>query len=90
VTELCEDVVGNPEELVQRLRDGAVSGFLSKKMDELETFLIRETYIDESDPLKPDLIRAAMLSAVDDEVLENPEAEIDRLWQRIQTGRSTT
>ncbi len=88
VAELCIDLDGHPEKLVKRLREGAVSGFRSKKMDELETFLIRENYIDESDQLDPDLIRAAMISALDGEVFEDPEEEVDRLWRRIQRGLS--
>lgn len=91
VTDLAESCGGDPEELVKRLRDGEVSGFRTNKMDELEEFLVREGYIDTEEPLDPELIRAAMRSAVDEEVLENPGEEITRLWNRIRrhVGEST-
>ncbi len=90
VSALCDEVEGDPQKIVDRLREGAVKRFQNDKKDELEAFLIQEGYIDRSDPMDPDHIRAAMLSTVDEDVLEEPEAEIDRLWKRIHQRLSTS
>lgn len=56
VSALAKEVSFDGASIVNRLRQGAVSGFYSSKMDELERWLIENGYIDESGALDPNEI----------------------------------
>jgi DNA repair exonuclease SbcCD ATPase subunit len=84
VAELVEDCDGDPQLVLERLRDGAVSGFRTNKMDELEQFLLQNDYLDPRDPLEDSVIRAAMISSLDASFFETPDRIIDRLLERIR------
>jgi DNA repair exonuclease SbcCD ATPase subunit len=86
VAELTEACNGDPEELVERLREGDVSGFRTAKMDELERYLKDNDYIDERDRLNDDVIRAAMIAELDENLFESPATAVDRLLTRIHTN----
>ncbi|MFB6346976.1 MAG: hypothetical protein ABEK50_14720 [bacterium] len=83
VAELAEDCDGDPEELVERLRDREVSGFMTNKMDELEHFLQDKNYIDRRESLDQNALRAAVISSLNETVFENPTEAVDRLLERI-------
>lgn len=87
VAELLEENDGDPEAVLGSLRDGAVSGFRSNKMDELERFFRSNDYIDSRDPLGMAVIRNAMISHMDDRYLNSREKTVDRLLERIRDHR---
>ncbi|MFW6271173.1 MAG: ATP-binding protein, partial [Bacillota bacterium] len=64
VTELAEKVEGRGKVLIQKLRKGAVSNFLTRKINELEEYFIKEGYIDTSDILNEEEIYIRMLSVI--------------------------
>ncbi|NNF04428.1 MAG: hypothetical protein HKN17_08175, partial [Rhodothermales bacterium] len=72
--------------LVRALRDGEVTGFYTKKMNELESWLTEHGYIDESGTLSPDEIWTSTVQAVSAGMTEF-EMTIDDLKRLI--GRVT-
>ncbi len=83
VSELAAKYNGDPEKIIAGLENSEVSGFRSTKIEELEEYLEEEDYIDRRDPLAPEIVRAAMISALDPEVFDEPEKVVDRLLVRI-------
>lgn len=68
VTETCEAVGGNAEELIAALRRGEVNRFRSNKTDELEEYFINEGYLDPQDPLSDDELWSRALARVADSI----------------------
>ncbi len=63
VASLAEEVDGDGEALIKQLSRGAVSGFLSKKADELAAYLESEGYTENIPPLDPDEVRRRVIHA---------------------------
>ena len=86
VTQLAQHYDGEPRQLVDALREGEISGFRSKKMDELEEYLISEGFIDTRDPVPLDITRSRMIVALEGEDFEAPEEAVDHLVERLSEG----
>lgn len=63
VATLCERVDGDAGELVQGLDDGEVSGFRTRKREELEEYFRREGYLTDEDPLSREQLWERVLAA---------------------------
>jgi hypothetical protein len=83
VSKLAEKYNGDPEKIIEGLENSEVSGFRSAKTEELEGYLEEEGYIDRRSPVAPKIIRAAMISVLDEEMFKKPEKTVDRLLERI-------
>jgi hypothetical protein len=91
VAALGEEVSFEGKEIISALRDGAVSGFFSSKMDELEEWLIDNGYVDPSDPLAAGEIWTRTLGAVS-ERMQGSTLDVDdlkRLIARLVTPSRT-
>jgi hypothetical protein len=83
VDRLLNEVKGDPEQLLQGLQEGEVSGFRKSKLEELEIFLVEQGYVDESDPLSLEEIRTQLQAHLDQLSISADEAErlLDRVLQ---------
>lgn len=84
VTELTDECGGEPEKLLEKLRAGDVNRFRSDKIEELEQYLIENNYIDRSEPLDPQTIRAAVISSLDKSLFDSPAEQTDTLLERLK------
>ncbi|MBS3771024.1 MAG: hypothetical protein KGY69_12310, partial [Bacteroidales bacterium] len=81
VSDLLNSLQGNPEKLVQALKDGQVQGFRKNKMDELEQFLLEQGYMDDQTPMKEEDIWINLKALISNLSIENGEAE--KLIERV-------
>jgi hypothetical protein len=86
VSDLLNHVRGNPEKLVQALKDGQVQGFRKNKMEELEQFLLEKGYMDDQPTLNEENIKIRLKALISTLSLESGEAErlINRLLQPVR------
>ena len=72
---------GNPQKLIESLRNGEVSGFRSNKIEELEQYLTGEGFIDNQEVLEKDAIIVQLNAFLSNLELETSSAEsfINRL-----------
>ncbi len=54
ISNQAKEVDGFAKKIIRRLKDKAVKGFLSKKIEELEGYLIDQGYLDQREPLTAD------------------------------------
>ena len=85
VSNLAQKVNGNSEKIIKELRAGAVSNFLTRKIDQLEEYFKENGYIDSTDILTDEEIHARMISVFSSDNTENVGGKIKRLWKRIKT-----
>ncbi|MBS3736964.1 AAA family ATPase [Candidatus Bipolaricaulota bacterium] len=83
VSELVRKSNGDPEELIKRLEEGEVSGFRTRKKDELEDFLEEHDYINDEGRLGPEEIKTRLLSAFNPSAIKEPGKTISRLMARL-------
>ncbi len=83
---LCEEVDGDARELVTRLRNGAVSRFLSGKTDELESYFRDNGYIDPLRRLTREEQWARVRVAVADDIAQGVIStdDLERLFERLE------
>jgi uncharacterized protein YhaN len=88
VVELCGEVQDDAAALVDRLRQGAVSGFRANKMDELEQYLIDGGYIDRQVRLTDKEVWSRVASHVFEEVGECGMSleEVDQFLAEVREG----
>lgn len=82
VTKLLQEVDGNPERLIQGLKNGRVSGFRTTKREELETYLEEQGYIDPDDVM-PEKELQAQIQAIVSRYPDIDTSEIERLLERV-------
>ncbi|MEX1014325.1 MAG: SMC family ATPase, partial [Candidatus Paceibacterota bacterium] len=58
VSQKLNELDGNPESLLDALKNGEISGFRSNKIDELESYFIEKGFIDERERLSVDEIQS--------------------------------
>ncbi len=83
VAELCEELNGDAERVVEALREGRVDRFRESKKDELEAFFEENGFIEAVDPLSPERIRLRMMQTVSGAGSEDPAGEVDALLGRL-------
>ncbi|MFW6006228.1 MAG: AAA family ATPase [Candidatus Bipolaricaulota bacterium] len=83
VSELVRKSNGDPEEVINRLEEGEVPGFRTKKKDELEDFLEERGYINDEERLGPEEIKTRLLSAFNPTAVKEPGKSISRLVSRL-------
>jgi hypothetical protein len=75
VAELLAKVGGNPQRLLDKLWEGAVSRFYDNKKEELEAYLIEGGYLDNSEPMDDDAITTALQAFISNLSLSKKEAQ---------------
>jgi uncharacterized protein YhaN len=65
VNEVLKSVNGNPYSLLEALKNGAVSGFRTKKAEELEQYLKDGKFLSDEQPLSDEEIRLRLLAFID-------------------------
>ena len=70
-----KELDGNPQELIESLKNGDVSGFRSNKTEELEQYLISEGYIDNKEALGKDAILVQLNAFLSNLALDTSETE---------------
>jgi len=90
VTDLCLEVAGDGRRIVEELRRGAVSGFRSNKMEELQAFLLSERYIEEEETLSDDFIRIEILGRlkVELDTAGVTAEDLDAFFEDVRRGPS--
>ncbi|MBS3787751.1 AAA family ATPase [Candidatus Bipolaricaulota bacterium] len=83
VSELVRESNGDPEEVINRLEAGEVSGFRTQKKNELEDFLEEQDYIKDEERLSREEIKTRLLSTFNPHALEEPGKTITRLLTRV-------
>lgn len=85
VSELARDVNGDAEAILAKLRESAVSGFRSNKIDELEAYFKDNGYIQQREPLEPATIRSRIINRLTEEGMTRDEAfeRAEQLLQRL-------
>ncbi|MFW5998940.1 MAG: hypothetical protein ACOCP5_04220 [Halanaerobiaceae bacterium] len=83
VSELAERVEGNAESIIDKLRKGEVSNFLSRKIDDLENYFIENEYIDNVSTLEGEEIYLHMLSVKSVSETGEFKEKIKRLLNRL-------
>ena len=63
VTDLARSVHGDPSAVIQSLYDGKVAHFQTRKIEELEQYLINAGHIDQTEPLSDDDLSNRMMTA---------------------------
>jgi len=64
VAELCDRVDGDAERLIEGLEQGEVSGFRSRKREELAEYFRREGYLTDREPLSGEKLWERVLAAI--------------------------
>jgi len=75
VSDLLEEVNGNPRELLNKLWEGAVSRFYDNKKEELEAYLLENGYIDNREPMNEGAITTALQAFISNLSLSKKEAQ---------------
>lgn len=81
VSELLKSVDGNPQELLEKLWEGAVSRFYDNKKHELEGYLIDHGYLDAREPLDEDEILIRLQALLSNQEIAREDAE--RFLERV-------
>lgn len=74
VSDKLKELNGNPERLLEALRNSEVSGFRTNKMEDLENYLLELDYIDSRDPMDPDSLTVALQAYISNLELSGKEA----------------
>lgn len=85
VTALLQKVDGNPRKLVKGLQEGKVSRFLTRKIEELESYFEAEGYIDASEEIPPLELQAQVQAIASHYPLVSTK-ELQRLVDRVLSG----
>lgn len=85
VSEINEEVDGEAERLLRRI-DEDVKGFYQSKLEELESFLLEEGYLDDRDRLDAEDLRARVLAELQGTFGEEASQEADGLLKRVIGG----
>ncbi len=85
LSDLAERVEWNPARLLEQLETGKIKGFLSRKINDLESFLLKQGYIDRRKPLSREIIRAAIMAELDETKIPDLEDKIERMIKRLTT-----
>lgn len=85
VSELANELAGDPEALIEALNDGEVNRFQSNKIDELEAYLQDTGYIETRPPLADGDILLRMIDRLEDEGLSRDMAKkrVTDLMKRV-------
>jgi len=86
VLELVRDEDGDPEMVVRRLNEGAVSGFRTRKREELEEFLVDNGYISRKDELTEREIRTRLFVTLEGTKLDDRTRAVSRLIDRLSVS----
>ena len=81
VSDQLKRVKGDPEKLIQALRNRNVQGFRENKMEDLEQFLLEQGYMDDQTPMKEEDIWINLKALISNLSIENGEAE--KLIERV-------
>ncbi|MEF8844671.1 MAG: hypothetical protein V5A59_04290 [Bacteroidales bacterium] len=81
VSDQLKRVKGDPEKLIQALRNRNVQGFRENKMEELEQYLLEQGYMDDQTPMKEEDIWINLKALISNLSIENGEAE--KLIERV-------
>ena len=86
VTDLARSCNGDPQAVIDGLRNRKVHNFRTGKIDELETYLRDHGYIDPTEPLSEGEIRSRMIATTTDAGLgrDRANAIVDTILQKIQ------
>lgn len=88
VAELCDHLGGDGAALLEQLRAGAVPGFRTNKMDELEQYLLDGGYIDPQPHLSDDELRSRVLAQIEQDLEQCGLSldDIDRFFLAVRHG----
>jgi DNA repair exonuclease SbcCD ATPase subunit len=81
VSALLNVLEGDPQKLLEALKNGDVSGFRRNKMDELEEYLLNNNYIDTQEPLSREEIQTRMQAYISNMDISTEEAQ--RLLKQV-------
>lgn len=81
VSALLNELNGDPQKLLEALKNGDVSGFRRNKMDELEDYLLNEGYLDTQEPLSREEIQTRMQAYISN--LEISREEANQFLKRV-------
>ncbi|MDA3912340.1 MAG: hypothetical protein PF448_13385 [Bacteroidales bacterium] len=81
VNDVLKSVNGNPNQLLEALKNGAVSGFRTKKAEELEQYLKDRKFLSDEQPLSDEDIRLRLQAFIDD--LSVSSEDLSKLFNHI-------
>jgi hypothetical protein len=83
VAQLAENEAGDAEIIISKLRQGQVSNFLKKKIDQLEQYFKENGYIASEEILTADEIYARIIGVISGDKSEDIGKKVRRLWDRL-------